>query len=308
MAMQDMARGSEDMATPVALLSPADLATGRFVRDHRRPGRPALIRGLFPSGRLWDLDRLAGLMADRVLPVRHYGPDRFTRPKTEWKNYCDVQMLTVADFAGHLRSGHAKAENLYMAQVNLQDSPAVADIADVLTALADGCGFRPVPQLNLWLGPGGHTEPLHFDRHDGTMLQIWGRKRVVLFAPGQTGNLYPFGFFSGGLPPWFSRPYIQNPDYQQYPRLAEAMANRWEAVLEPGDILFIPAGWWHEVSAVGGESVCSLNRFWPVDPIRRAFATPRMAIIYMLSELPMHHVLALHGRILRLLGRGQARA
>ena len=39
---------------------------------------------------------------------------------------------------------------------------------------------------------GGHTEPLHIDVTDGTLLQLCGRKRITLFPPHCWKELSPF--------------------------------------------------------------------------------------------------------------------
>lgn len=41
---------------------------------------------------------------------------------------------------------------------------------------------------------------------------------------------------------------LDAPDHQRYPRLREAVV--LETVLEPGDTLFLPLGWWHQVTAL----------------------------------------------------------
>ena len=42
---------------------------------------------------------------------------------------------------------------------------------------------------------------------------------------------------------------IDNPDLSEFPRFAEV--TRYEAFLEPGDVLFIPALWFHNVISIG---------------------------------------------------------
>ena len=61
-----------------------------------------------------------------------------------------------------------------------------------LSGLA-GCGrFQ---QSQLFLGThatSGARSTLHFDQTDNFFLQIAGRKRFVLYAPEEAGNLYAF--------------------------------------------------------------------------------------------------------------------
>lgn len=94
---------------------------------------------------------------------------------------------------------------------------------------------------SFWFGPAGTRTPLH---HDTLMLfhtQVTGRKRWRFVSPLQTPLLYNrMGVYS---------PIdLDAPDYQRYPRLREAVV--LETVLEPGDTLFLPLGWWHQVTAL----------------------------------------------------------
>lgn len=73
---------------------------------------------------------------------------------------------------------------------------------------------------------------------DNLLIQVNGRKRVVLFSPRDATKLYLNGDKSEVLD-------IDNPDLSRYPKFAEATP--YECFMEPGDILFIPAMWFHNV-------------------------------------------------------------
>ena len=47
---------------------------------------------------------------------------------------------------------------------------------------------------------------------------------------------------------------FDNPDYDRFPRFAEAERNALGVVLEPGDVIYIPNMWWHQV-----ESLSAIN-------------------------------------------------
>ena len=87
--------------------------------------------------------------------------------------------------------------------------------------------------------------PLHFDPSDNLMVVVSGRKFVRLFAPVQTRKLYHKtrdGLTNvTELPDDLDEPGI----HEKFPALKEAEA--MEAILDPGDVLFIPKGWWHWV-------------------------------------------------------------
>ena len=86
---------------------------------------------------------------------------------------------------------------------------------------------------------------------DNLLVQVTGRKRVVLFSPREASNLYLSGDKSRVLD-------IDRPDLVAYPRFAEA--TRHECFLEAGDVLFIPALWFHNVVSL--DFSVAVNVFW----------------------------------------------
>ena len=101
---------------------------------------------------------------------------------------------------------------------------------------------------------------LHFDQMDNLFLQIAGRKRFVIYEPTEAGNLYAWPVHH----PLDRRAQVdlRNEDDARFPRLAKAIKR--EVILEPGDLLFLPAYWWHEVTTLPvqpNEITVSIN-FW----------------------------------------------
>lgn len=66
---------------------------------------------------------------------------------------------------------------------------------------------------------------------DNILIQISGKKKVVLFPPSEVDYLYMKGDKSQVLE-------VENPDYSKYPLFSHA--KRYEAILETGDSIFIP--------------------------------------------------------------------
>ena len=111
------------------------------------------------------------------------------------------------------------------------------------------------------------------DVTDGTLCQLRGRKQIYLFPPESWVDLYPFPSSATGMSWAFSRVRQMQPDLERFPRLAHALTQRQELVLEEGEVLFIPACCAHEISGLPGrgddspaEHVLSMNRFWATDP------------------------------------------
>lgn len=66
---------------------------------------------------------------------------------------------------------------------------------------------------------------------DNILIQINGKKKVILFPPSEVDYLYMKGDKSQVLD-------VENPDYSKYPLFSHA--KRYECILETGDSIFIP--------------------------------------------------------------------
>jgi hypothetical protein len=103
---------------------------------------------------------------------------------------------------------------------------------------------RPGPP-RFWLGPAGTVTPLHADYDDNLFVQIWGSKRIFLAPPHHDAFLYPVE--ANAL--LFGSPFDpEAPDFERFPLARQAAL--LELVVEPGDMLYVPAGWYHQVRSL----------------------------------------------------------
>jgi hypothetical protein len=126
------------------------------------------------------------------------------------------------------------------------------------------CRDAPWFLSRFWLSAPRVGSPLHFDLPENLYAQVSGRKRFLLFAPTQSRRLYRHPWYSGL--PNFSRVDPEVPDYASYPRFRGARAH--EAVLEPGEFLYIPSRWWHQARAL--DVSISANLWWARGPLHAA--------------------------------------
>lgn len=261
-----------------------------FRRRFRLPGRPVVIRGCFSDTPTWTLDYLSGKLGQEIYAIRDYGAERFDEPIYRWATYCNRRNLTFDDYSRLLTDRTAQSERLYLANTNIGDTQAGLSVAPNFNDLSTRTGLTRGPGsggVNIWLGPANHTEPLHFDLSEGTLVQLKGSKRVSLFSPRATRGLYPFPLLEESVWPfpWFAQVDIESPDLKRFPRLAKALTKRMDVVLREGEALFIPAYWWHQVAADSAEYVCSVNQFWQVAPRWRRFAHGTAPLIATYSKV-----------------------
>lgn len=263
--------------------------------EHRKNGTPVVISGLLQKEPDWDLDYLCEKFGDREFLFRTYGSDRYKQNQSNWKNIgsgVDLQTMPFTEYANLLRNHQAHENKISLGKYPLQKTP-IADTHS-LKIVGEKLGLtKPLSDFNIYVAPGGHRSGLHYDSVDGTLMQLHGVKKLTLFPPSQTYNLYPFPVYIHlryglKLRCWFSRVSPENPNLQLFPKFEQALQHKSEVILNPGEVMFIPAGWWHDVTALGDEMVCAVNRFWRIYPTNRAvFAWSRWrAVIGNIFALP----------------------
>jgi lysine-specific demethylase 8 len=129
-----------------------------------------------------------------------------------------------------------------------EDVPAPREI--------DGRRFFPEGS-GLWVGQRGNVTALHYDFWHGFLAQVAGRKRVSLFAPDESARVYPDSPFSSRIGATRLPTMFLEADPASFPKLSRA--TRHEAVLGPGDLLYVPPFWWHHVESLDDAISLSLR-------------------------------------------------
>jgi hypothetical protein len=143
------------------------------------------------------------------------------------------------------------------------------------------------PIVSVWLG-NRTCIAAHYDLPDNLACVVAGRRRFTLFPPEQLPNLYvgPLDLTPAGQP--VSLVDMANPDFDRHPRFAQALAHAQVAELEPGDALFVPSMWWHQVESLEPFNVL-VNYWWRQSPAYLDSPIGAlMAALLTLRELPPH--------------------
>lgn len=108
---------------------------------------------------------------------------------------------------------------------------------------------QSLSSFEIYFGGHGTRFPmLHFDglHTHAFLMEIHGRKQFWCYAPDQAPLMYP----RDGLEKNRSMVNdVEHPDLERFPLFAEAVGVKF--VLEPGEMLFVPAGWWHTTELLG---------------------------------------------------------
>lgn len=167
----------------------------------------------------------------------------------------DRVSMTLAQ--GLDRMGKAAADaglaSLYMGSLPVDDYVPGFDKDNRLDLL--GPAIRP----RVWLGNAGRVA-CHYDTYDNIACVVAGRRRFTLYPPDAVGDLYvgPIDHTLAGQP--IAMAAGAPADDPRYPRFAAAASRAWVVELQPGDALFLPKLWWHQVEAL--EPVNMLVNYW----------------------------------------------
>jgi Cupin-like domain len=139
--------------------------------------------------------------------------------------------------------------------------------------------------VSFWMGNRTRVSA-HFDFPDNVACVVAGGRRFTLFPPEQVTNLYvgPLDRTPSGQA--ISLVDIANPDLERFPKFVHAWEAACRADLGPGDAIFIPSMWWHNVESLSPFNLL-INYWWCATPAVMGSPTAAlMHAILALRELP----------------------
>ena len=218
---------------PVRKMKITDSET--FINNHMKPGLPVILKDFVspesPALKKWNYDYFKEIAGDHIVNI--YGNELDSLDKvasdpigqTAFSEYLDLISSAPTDHRLFLF-------NLLKIKPELKNDIIYNDVT----------GGKLVKWLPfMFFGGEGSVTRNHIDIDMSHVFitQFQGIKRVWLFPWEQSDFMYklPYNFHSLAQ--------IKNPDYRKYPALL--YLNGYEAILNPGETLYIPSGWWHYI-------------------------------------------------------------
>jgi hypothetical protein len=256
-------------------------------------GQPAVLRGLFrdwPSVQAGQQSQAS--VVDYLKPMDAGGRVTAIVSPPE----ANGRFFYTDDFEGfNFGSKDASISAVLDTFVELADDPQPPGIAlqamsipDIVPSFLED---NPMPLLDgdiaprMWVSNRSMIAT-HFDNNYNIACVVSGKRRFTIFPPEQLTNLYlgPLLKTPGGTP--ISVVDLREPDFEKFPRFHAALESAQEAVLEPGDAIYIPILWWHGVESLDPLNIL-VNYWW--NDIVPAYHKPILALIHtvaLMSELP----------------------
>ena len=250
-----MLKRSVMQLNPVTTLD--SIEAGIFKKEFYYPGTPVIIKDLskdWPASTKWNWDYFKQLVGDKKVPLyNNIKSDAYT-PINKADDY-----KTFGEYIDIISRGPA-AWRIFLFNI-FDHAPQLINDFTWPEHLMTGF-VKKYPML--FTGGATSITHMHFDIDMSHILhtQFGGRKRVLMFPFKEQHKLYrkPFEVLSLAD---FSNYYKGNgsPDYEQFPALK--LAEGFDFILEPGDTLFMPAGYWHHMEYLDSGFAMSLRALHP---------------------------------------------
>lgn len=232
----------------------SNLSRNEFRDRYYATNRPVILQDLMTGWKAmtaWTPDHLKSVAGDRTVEVMT-GRNADRNYERNGRKKHRAEML-FADYVDMVFSGKVTNDYYMMPNNRILQKPGAQPLLEDFTTFPeylDPAGTAE--QSSLWFGPAGTVTPLHCEKINTLLAQVAGRKRYRLVPTTQWWRVYN----NGGV---FSDVDCEKPDLRRYPRFRDATII--DIVLEPGEVLFMPVGWWHHVRALDVSMSISFTNF-----------------------------------------------
>lgn len=218
-----------------------NISKEEFQSKYMKPQKPVIIKNFFgkdaPLYSKWTFDYFIDELGD--LDIGIFDDENSDRDDSKSYKKADMTMK-FGDYLNLLRSKPTQKRiflfNIFKHLPSLKKDITYPDL-----------GITFIKKLPfVFFGGKGAITRIHqdMDMSNVFLTELKGRKRVILFDPHYSDLLYryPFGVHSSVDP--------DNPDYERFPGLDKVKG--FECIIEPGDTLFMPSGYWHHIEYLEG--------------------------------------------------------
>lgn len=218
------------------------LSRQEFLENYYAKNRPVILTDIVPQWKAhsrWTPDYLKEKYGHLDVSVQY---DRDSNPLYEIEKEKHQKTMKLGEYADLVVNG-GKTNQYYMVpfNANILKDEFQGLFEDV--QLSDDyfdCSLGR-ERFSFWFGPEGTITPLHFDLMNSFLCQVYGRKRMRLISPNQKHLMYNYMSFHTPID-------LDRPDFAKYPLFKNV--NVIDVMIHPGEAMFVPAGWWHHVTAL----------------------------------------------------------
>lgn len=237
---------------PLSSQEASDMLSGR--------SEPRVMRGMvesWPAWGKWSFEWFLEHYGSLELPVEWL---KYASGSTRARRIGHLERMTLAEYLRRTQQrqsadpGYIIGHDLFSAAPELFED-VVFPRYHSFDSLVDHISF---------MGGAGVYTQLHYDRAHNLHAMLEGAKRWQMYAPERSAELKPFKYAF----PWsvgshldvVSDASFSHSDISSPGKLPGGLEPDFDFLLEKGDVLVIPYGWWHRVLTV--EPSIAVNYWW----------------------------------------------
>lgn len=228
----------------------SELSESEFEKNFYNASKPVIIKGGandYKSFKKWSPDYFKSIFGNKTVDIRKSDNGVYNYHKDNVKQL----FLPFDEAINYITTNNC----YYLQQLSIyKNFPELVEDLDKPKWMN---GSEKQEIVNLWIGGKGCVSPLHFDGLDNFLIQIKGSKEITFFAPGDMKYLYP-NFMGPVNLRQISMLDLDNVDKTAFPLFEKAQP--YKAVINSGDILYIPIHWWHHVKSL--DLSININYWW----------------------------------------------
>ncbi|MEJ5051737.1 cupin-like domain-containing protein [Chryseobacterium culicis] len=211
------------------------ISSETFINSHMKPRVPIILENFIhpesPAFKKWNYEYFKEIAGDHRVNIYGSELDSLDRVASD-----PIAQSTFSEYLDLIQSTPTEHRlflfNLLKIKPELKNDLIYNDVTH-------GKLLKWLPFM-FFGGEGSVTRNhIDIDMSHVFITQFQGIKRIWLFPWEQSDCMYklPYNFHSLAQ--------IKNPDYRKYPALL--YLNGYEAIIHPGETLYIPSGWWHYI-------------------------------------------------------------
>jgi hypothetical protein len=233
---------------PTTIERRAGVTREEFYRRYVATGTPVVLTDATAGWPAWtpaDLRAKVGDTRVQVMLGRDSDPRYQQNQDQHMVEMAFDRYVDLVERAGVTNDFYMVARNRNLEKLE----PLLAELKPVPAVMAPD---SPPSSYLLWFGPAGTRTPAHHDPNGLLFCQVYGRKRFWLVKPDELSLIL-------GEEGYYAAIDLANPDLARFPDFAGAKVHQLE--VGPGDALFLPVGWWHQVLALDPSISVTLDQF-----------------------------------------------
>jgi ribosomal protein L16 Arg81 hydroxylase len=239
----------------------ADLTGDEFLERYYAANRPVILTGElaeWPALSRWSPHYLKAKVGSRTVEYQggREANSRFEIEREAHRREAPFDLFI--DATAHQGASNDSYITAFNSERNREALAILHEDMGFLGKILDAEATNPNGMM--WIGPAGTFTPLHHDLTNNLIAQIVGRKRVKLLPASEVGKLYNDRHVYSEI----ADLEVAGPDLDRHPPLARVRS--YDVLLEPGEVLFIPLAWWHQVKSLDFSVTVTYTNFrWPND-------------------------------------------